>query len=121
MENVNRAAKSIDRLLSEIEKGSGLLHLLVYESKEKPVGEDFAQTAKELKEASKELHQILARVNRGEGTVGALLTDQSVYDDIRRLFGKLERNKLLRHVIRSRIRDLELEENTVRQNPAKTQ
>ncbi len=110
MQNVNQAAKVMDRLLTEVEKGDGLLHRLVYESREKPVGEDFSQMAKELRDASKELHEILARVNHGEGTIGALLTDRSVYDDIRKLFGKLERNRLLRHVIRSRLRDLELEE-----------
>lgn len=111
MDNINKASKELIQVLQEIEKGDGLLHTLVYESKSRPVGQDFSETAKELKVASKELKEILQKVNRGEGTIGALLADPSVYNDIRRLFGKLERNNLLRHVIRSRIRDLELEKS----------
>lgn len=114
MNNLNRAAKAVTSVLEEVEKGGGLLHTLIYESEERPVGKDFSEMAKELKTASRELREILQRVNRGEGTVGALLKDPGVYEDIRRLFGRIERNKLLRHIIRSRIRDLEREEGPPR-------
>lgn len=109
MENINRAARSVTKVLEEVEKGEGLLHTLVYESKEKPVAADFSAMARELSVASRELREVLQKVNRGEGTIGALLADQSLYDDLRRLFGKLERNRLLRSIIRGRIRDLGLE------------
>jgi len=109
MDNVNNAAKAVTHILGEVEKGEGLLHTLIYETEERPVARDFSQMAKELRVASRELREVLQRINRGEGTVGALVADPSLYYDLRRLFGKLERNRLLRHVIRSRIRDLEME------------
>lgn len=109
MENINNAAKAVTHILEEVEKGEGLLHTLVYETEERPVARDFSQMAKELRVASRELREVLQKINRGEGTVGALVADPSLYNDLRRLFGKLERNRLLRHIIRSRIRDLELE------------
>ncbi len=111
MGNIDKAAKGVARLLEHVETGEGLLHTLIYEEEDKPVARDIAQMARELSLASREVRQIMQKVNRGEGTIGALLADPSVYNDIRRLFGKLERNSLLRHVIRSRIRDLELEKS----------
>lgn len=109
--NIDKAAKAITRVVDQVEEGEGLLHTLLYEEKDKPVAHDFAQMAGELSRASHEIREITQKINRGEGTIGALLADPSVYNDIRRLFGKLERNSLLRNVIRSRIRDLEMEKS----------
>jgi phospholipid/cholesterol/gamma-HCH transport system substrate-binding protein len=109
IDNIDKAAKSLTQVLDEVKGGDGLLHTLIYESETRPVGRDFAEMAKELKGASRELRQIVQKVNRGEGTVGAFLQDPSLYYDIRRLFARVERNKLLTHIIRSRVRDLELE------------
>lgn len=86
--NVNKASKALARVLEELEKG---------------------KMTDELKVASQELRSILQKINRGEGTLGALVNDPSLYYDIRRLFGKVERNRLLRSIIRSRIRDVEKE------------
>lgn len=96
MENINKAARAVTHVLED------------------PLAQDLSATAKELRVASRELRQILEKVNRGEGTIGALLADPGIYYDIRRLFGRIERNKLLRHVIRSRIRDLEQEKGEPR-------
>jgi phospholipid/cholesterol/gamma-HCH transport system substrate-binding protein len=109
IDNIDKAAKSLTHVLDEVKGGEGLLHTLIYESETRPVGRDFSEMAKELKLASRELRQIVQKVNRGEGTVGAFLQDPSLYYDLRRLFARVERNKLLTHVIRSRVRDLELE------------
>ena len=109
MENINGAAKSITRILGELEKGEGLLHTLIYETEKKPVAKNIAETTHDLRLASKEAREILEKINRGEGTIGALLSDPSVYHDIRGLLGKLQRNWLLRFVVRSRIRDMEME------------
>ncbi len=56
---------------------------------------------KNLRVASNELKEITERVNRGEGTVGGLVNDPSIYNDIRSLLGRANRNKLLKAVIRS--------------------
>lgn len=109
MDNVNRAAVSLSSVLDEVKKGRGLLHTLIYETPERPVGRDFSETAREIRIASQELRIILQKINKGEGTIGAFVSDPSLYNDIRRLFGKLERNNLLKHIIRSRVRDLDLE------------
>jgi phospholipid/cholesterol/gamma-HCH transport system substrate-binding protein len=116
MGRLNGAAKSITTILDEIENGNGLLHSLIFETKARPLGQNVSETAKQLSGASTELNSILAKVNNGDGTIGALVNDPGVYNDIRALFGKLERNKLLRHVIRSRIKDLDLQQDSPQSN-----
>jgi phospholipid/cholesterol/gamma-HCH transport system substrate-binding protein len=51
--------------------------------------------------ASANLRDVMERVNRGEGTVGGLMTDPAIYNDLRSLFGRANRNKLLKAVVRS--------------------
>lgn len=109
MEKLDTGIDSVNAILKELQNGNGLLHSLIYETDERPLGRDFAAMAAELKDTSKQLRQITGKINRGEGTVGAFLQDPSLYYDIRRLFARVERNKILTHVIRSRVRDLELE------------
>lgn len=109
LKNLNRVADAMAAILKEIETGEGLIHDMIYESDERQLSQNVTMTAKELRQASRELQEILTKINNGEGTVGALIDDPSLYNDIRRLFGKIQRNTLLRTMIRSRIRDLERE------------
>ncbi len=101
--------QTLKRLFHEVETGNGLIHDVIYETPDRALAANVSAATRELKTASKELSRILQKINRGEGTIGALMTDPSVYNDIRRLFARVERNKILSHVIRSRARDLELE------------
>ncbi len=113
VKNLSKASGILVDILQEIKSGDGLVHGLIYDEtnggQKNTLNADVQQAMKEVRLASTELKGILTKVNHGQGTIGALIADPSVYQDLRRLFGKLERNVLLRHVIRSRIRDLELE------------
>lgn len=110
LRSLNRVAEAMNSILKEIETGQGLIHDMIYESDDRQLSQNVTASAKELRVASRELQEILAKINNGEGTMGALVNDPSLYNDIRRLFGKIQRNALLRTMIRSRIRDLEQEE-----------
>jgi phospholipid/cholesterol/gamma-HCH transport system substrate-binding protein len=63
---------------------------------------------------------ITGDVRAGRGTVGALLRDPSVYEDIKRLVGDLRRNEILRSLVRYSIRRDERVE-PVEVEPADTQ
>ena len=45
---------------------------------------------------SSDMRAITADVRAGRGTLGGLLTDPSIYEDVKRLVGNLERNEILR-------------------------
>lgn len=117
--------KSIRNTVEQIEKGKGFAHALIYDSKGEQTMSDIADTVRairdiasgakqsskgefggfvtNLRQASLDLKQILEQVKRGEGTLGKLVSDPSLYDDLRGLFGRVNRNRLLRAVVRSTI------------------
>ena len=47
-----------------------------------------------------DLRQITSRIKDGEGSVGRLLTDTSVYEDLKLILGNVRRNKVLKALIR---------------------
>lgn len=59
--------------------------------------------------ASEDLRAILEGMRRGEGTIGALLKDPSLYHDMRALMGRANRSKLLKNMIRATISEQEKE------------
>ncbi|HRK03370.1 MAG TPA: MlaD family protein, partial [Oligoflexia bacterium] len=50
---------------------------------------------KDVTTAAKHMKSILAKIDNGEGTVGALINDPSLYDDVKNLLGGANRNKVL--------------------------
>ena len=120
--DLKASIKSIRTTLEQIEKGKGLLHAVIYDPKGERAISDLAETLAaardiatgadrkgatglitNLRAASVDLKQILDQVRRGEGTLGKFVTDPALYDDLRSLFGRANRNKLLRAVVRSTI------------------
>jgi phospholipid/cholesterol/gamma-HCH transport system substrate-binding protein len=53
---------------------------------------------------SDDLRSIVSGVKNGKGTLGALLVDPSVYDDLKALLGNVERNQVLRALVRYSIK-----------------
>lgn len=52
-----------------------------------------------------DLRAIVADVRRGKGTVGALLVDPSVYEDLKAVLGNVQRNDVLRALVRYSIKE----------------
>jgi phospholipid/cholesterol/gamma-HCH transport system substrate-binding protein len=53
---------------------------------------------------SGDLKAIVADMRAGKGTLGALLVDPSIYEDLKVVLGNVERNKALRALVRYSIR-----------------
>ncbi|MGZ6081802.1 MAG: MlaD family protein, partial [Myxococcaceae bacterium] len=49
---------------------------------------------------SEDLKAISGKIRAGEGTLGALVVDPSVYDDLRTILGNVKRNKVLQELVR---------------------
>lgn len=60
-----------------------------------------------LKGASKNLNDILAKINDGTGTLGALVNDPGLYDDVKALMGGANRNRVMRNLVRQTIKKSE--------------
>ena len=84
--------------LEQIRKGNGLVHALVYGDT------DSTHLMTNVNAMSDDLRAILSGVRQGKGTLGALLVDPSVYDDLKALLGNTERNAVLRALVRYSIK-----------------
>jgi phospholipid/cholesterol/gamma-HCH transport system substrate-binding protein len=94
MESFGAAADEVATSLKGIREGSGPAKGLLYgdENSDELVGN--------LNAMSSDLRQIVADVRAGKGTLGALLVDPSVYEDIKMILGNVERNATLRALVR---------------------
>jgi phospholipid/cholesterol/gamma-HCH transport system substrate-binding protein len=127
---VDQAVNQVDALLEAARTGPGALHALFYDAQGgKAIGE-LGQAAGELSTlihdartspdgaihqlvygdakhlfanlggVAEDLKAITGTVRSGEGTLGALVNDPSVYDDLRTILGNIKRNFILRELVR---------------------
>jgi len=71
---------------------NGAVHQLVYG--------DARNLFENLGAMSEDLRVITGKIRAGEGTLGALVVDPSVYDDLRTVLGNVKRNKVLQELVR---------------------
>ena len=127
---VDQAVNQVDALLEAARTGPGALHALFYDPEGGKAVDQLGQAASELgtlihdARTSKDgaIHQLVygdashlfanlggvaedlkaitGTIRSGEGTLGALVNDPSVYDDLRTILGNLKRNRILRELVR---------------------
>jgi phospholipid/cholesterol/gamma-HCH transport system substrate-binding protein len=116
--DVSRAIGSTADVIADLEHGKGLLHALVYDEKltddaKKMVAEareaaaklgrieaHLEETSINLESTMKTVRALTEEVNAGKGTIGGLVKDPTVYEKLRAIVGNIERNTLLKTVIR---------------------
>ena len=90
----------------------GVAHALLY-------GDDDSQhVMKNVNAMSDDMAAIIHDVRQGKGTLGALLVDPSVYEDVKSLVGNVERNDVLRALVRYSIKADEQGGRTPKVQPA---
>jgi phospholipid/cholesterol/gamma-HCH transport system substrate-binding protein len=101
---LNKTVTKLDKLLNQINEGGGPLHALVYDKK---LTGEVDTTLSNLSVASGELQETMANFNEisemlkgGEGTLGALIIDPSIYDNLKGILGEAERSKFIRAAVR---------------------
>jgi phospholipid/cholesterol/gamma-HCH transport system substrate-binding protein len=84
--------------LRAIREGNGFAHALLY-------GDTSSQHVMgNLNAMSDDLRSIVGDVRRGKGTLGALLVDPTIYEDLKSAIGNVERNEVLRALVRYSIK-----------------
>jgi phospholipid/cholesterol/gamma-HCH transport system substrate-binding protein len=84
--------------LRAIRQGNGMAHALLY-------GDDSSQhVMANLNAMSDDLRAIVSNLRQGKGTLGALLVDPTVYEDLKSAIGNVERNEVLRALVRYSIK-----------------
>jgi phospholipid/cholesterol/gamma-HCH transport system substrate-binding protein len=98
LDHFGDAAEELAVTLRGVREGNGVAKSLIY-------GDDKSQQIMgNLNAASGDLRAMLADARAGKGTIGALLVDPSVYEDIKVLLGNVQRNQVLRSLVRYSIK-----------------
>lgn len=91
---IGGAAEELGTTLRGVREGNGLARSVLF-------GDDGSdQIMGNLHQMSADLRDIVADLKRGKGTLGALLSDPSVYEDVKMLLGNVGRNRSLRALVR---------------------
>jgi phospholipid/cholesterol/gamma-HCH transport system substrate-binding protein len=90
----------IDEILKQISDGKGLLHGLLYDTEKANMLDDLSVTLANMK-------AITEKTAAGEGTLGAIINDPTLYDDLKMLLRGAERSFVLRRLIRHSIENAE--------------
>jgi phospholipid/cholesterol/gamma-HCH transport system substrate-binding protein len=84
--------------LKAIRQGNGFAHAVLY-------GDDSTQhVMANLNAMSDDLRAIVTGIRQGKGTIGGLLVDPTVYEDLKSAIGNVERNEVLRALVRYSIK-----------------
>jgi phospholipid/cholesterol/gamma-HCH transport system substrate-binding protein len=92
--NLEGSLASMNGILDEVATGNGLMHSLIYDDKTEQ------EVVVEALEAGARLNSILAKIDRGEGTLGLILNDPTLYEELKILVGGANRSGVIRTMIR---------------------
>ncbi len=99
VEQFGDAAHEVAATLKGIRESESLAHDALYGGKG-----DGAETLKNVAALTGDLREIVANIRAGKGTMGALLVDPSLYEDMKMVLGNVQRNDVLRSLVRYSIK-----------------
>jgi len=107
MVNLNSAVGSLDRVLKSFDKGNRLDAIMLNLSNASAGLASVTNSleSKNLNKTTRNLADIMEKVNNGVGTLGALVNDPRLYEDARALVGGANRNRIIRNLVRKSAKD----------------
>lgn len=101
VQNVNQLVTEVHGVVKDVRQQKGVAHSLIYDPRGDQLMKNLTSMSESLKNMSEEVNQITKKVNAGEGTLGALINDPSLYNDMKTLLGKANRNAIVRAAVRA--------------------
>lgn len=100
LENADDLVTNLNSILREVKTGKGLAHSVIYDPEAGQILTKAGRTMDNLNETTRHFVSISGKIDQGQGTIGKFVNDPGVYNDLKTLLGKANRNKLVRSVIR---------------------
>jgi phospholipid/cholesterol/gamma-HCH transport system substrate-binding protein len=88
------------QVVSDVRTTPGFVHNLIYEKDRGEILANANAASGDIKLMAADLRQLIADARTGKGTVGRLLTDPSVYEDLKVLLGNVRRNDAVKALVR---------------------
>ena len=92
--NVESTLATLEDIVDEVATGQGVLHQMIYG------GADDQDVLRDALAAVARIDSIVAKIDDGEGTLGLLVNDPGLYQDLQSLVGGAQRNLVVRSLIR---------------------
>jgi phospholipid/cholesterol/gamma-HCH transport system substrate-binding protein len=129
-QHLDGAITKVDGILNDVKGGNGTLHALIYDAKVAQAVEELGGAADEvaklvhdakgskegavyqlvygdartmladLGQSAADLKAITTKIKKGEGSVGGIINDPTVYEDLKEILGNVKRNRVLRELVR---------------------
>ncbi len=99
IEQFGRAAEQLSLTLEGVRTNESVAHDLLYGGK----GET-AQAIANINAITGDVRSIVSDMKAGKGTIGGFLVDPSVYEDVKSVLGNVQRNDVLRALVRYSIK-----------------
>lgn len=87
-------------ILEDVRTKEGFIHQLIYREDNGAAVTNITQVTEDLKVTTADVRALVESTKKGEGTVGALLKDPTVYEDLKILLGNMKRNDAMRALVR---------------------
>jgi len=100
IEDLSSVLRSAGRIVQEVQHGRGMLHAMIYDKADPKLVQNFSKAMENMKTTTKNLSEVSSKIEKGEGSIGGLISDPTVYYDLKTLMGKANRSKLIQAVIR---------------------
>ncbi len=97
MQQIGHAAEQVAVTLEGIRNGDGLAKNLLFGG---PDDTNTERAIEDLAAITGDLRVMVSDMKQGKGTLGALMVDPSVYEDLKVLLGNVQRNEVLRALVR---------------------
>jgi phospholipid/cholesterol/gamma-HCH transport system substrate-binding protein len=131
------AVTKVDQLLADVKNGDGTLHALIYDKQVATSIVDLGKAAEEvatlvtdaktrkdgvvyqlvygdsrvlltdLGQAAADIKAMTSKISKGEGSLGAVINDPTIYEDLKEILGNVKRNRILRELVRYSISNSE--------------
>jgi len=98
---LGRTSERLEAFVGSLQEGKGLVPSLIFDPERVKVLDDLQAAAAGLRALTADLQSVVTRLRQGEGTIGALLEDPTVYEDLSTLLRGANRSLILRSLIRS--------------------
>ncbi|MFN8944986.1 MAG: MlaD family protein [Pseudobdellovibrionaceae bacterium] len=95
----------IDRILNNLNTTSANLNLASVEMKKLASSMNDEEMQGRLKSSVRHFEKIISKIDRGEGTMGALINDSSLHEQLKSFLGANPRKQQLRSVLRTSIQN----------------
>lgn len=102
---LSNADQIIDKLKGSLTSMDTILSSFKRDGRADVFFKNMSETSKNARASTEHLRSIVSKVDNGQGTLGALINDPSLYDDLKTLLGGANRNKVLKYFIRKSVEE----------------